>query len=153
MIQFTVATEIARSPTEVFAYVTDPAKLSTWQTNTVSAATEGDQPVGLGTRVREVHRAPGGKQLASIVEVSEYEPDHVFALRMIEGALPIHARLTFEPTAAGTRLQFDARGEPSGFMRLAQPVFGLTLKRQFAGYCATLKHVLENTPRPTPSER
>ena len=152
MIRFTVATEIARSPTEVFAYVTDPAKLSTWQTSTVSAVTEGSQPLGLGTRVREVHRAPGGKQLASIVEVSEYEPDQVFALRVIEGALPIHARLTLEPTEAGTRLQLGAHGEPSGFIRLAQPVLRLSLKRQFAGYCATLKHVLENTPQPTPSE-
>src|ERR1700722_18448788 len=85
MIKFTVATEIARPPTDVFAYVTDPAKLSTWQTNTISAVAEDDHPLGLGTRVREVHRAPGGKQLAALVEVSEYEPDRVFALRMLKG--------------------------------------------------------------------
>jgi hypothetical protein len=60
MIKFTVGTEIARSPTDVFAYVTDPTKL------------------------------------ASLVEVSEYEPD-------------------------------------------------LTLMRQLATYCITLKRVLENT--------
>src|ERR1700730_4151809 len=105
MIQFTVGTEIARSPTDVFAYVTDPAKLPTWQTNTISAVAENDQPFGLGTQVREVHRAPGGKQLASLVEVSEYEPDRVFALRMLDGALPIHARITFESTELGTRVQ------------------------------------------------
>jgi uncharacterized protein YndB with AHSA1/START domain len=29
MIKFTVGTEIARPPTDVFAYVTDPAKLAT----------------------------------------------------------------------------------------------------------------------------
>src|SRR5450755_2532529 len=72
MIQFTVGTEIARPPSEVFAHVTDPAKLATW--HTISAVAESDQPFGLGTRVREVHRAPGGKQLASLVEVSEYDP-------------------------------------------------------------------------------
>jgi uncharacterized protein YndB with AHSA1/START domain len=143
MIQFTVGTEIARPPTEVFEYVTDPGKLATWQTNTISAVAEDDQPVTLGTRVREVHRAPGGKQLASLVEVSEYEPDRVFALRMLEGALPIHARITFEPTELGTRLQLDAHGQPSGLMRIARPVLQLTLKRQFAGYCARLKQVLE----------
>jgi uncharacterized protein YndB with AHSA1/START domain len=146
VIQFTVGTEIARPPTEVFGYVTDPAKLATWQTNTVSAVTEDDQPFGLGTRLREVHRAPGGKQLASLVEVSEYEPDRVLALRMLEGALPIHARITFEPTELGTRVRFDAHGQPSGAMRLAQPLLRLSLKRQFAGYCATLKQVLENAP-------
>jgi uncharacterized protein YndB with AHSA1/START domain len=146
LIQFTVHTEIARSPTEVFGYVTDPAKLATWQTNTISAVAEDDQPFGLGTRVREVHRAPGGKQLASLVEVSEYEPDRVFALRTLEGPLPIHARITLEPTKLGTSVQLDAHGEPNGPMRLAQPLLRVTLKRQFAGYCASLKRVLENAP-------
>jgi uncharacterized protein YndB with AHSA1/START domain len=146
MIEFTVGTEIRRPPAEVFAYVTDPAKLATWQTNTISAAPETDQPFGPGTRVREVHRAPGGKQLASLVEVSEYEPNRVFALRMLEGPLPVHARITFEEAEAGTRVQIEAHGRPSGRMRLVQPFIRLILKRQFAAYCATLKQVLENTP-------
>jgi uncharacterized protein YndB with AHSA1/START domain len=149
MIQFTVGTEIGRPPAEVFAYVTDPAKLATWQTNTISAVADTDQPFGLGTRVREVHRAPGGKQLVSVVQASEYEPDRVFALRMLDGALPIHARITFESTKLGTRVQLDAHGQPSGPMRLAQPLIRLTLKRQFAGYCATLKQVLESAPPTT----
>src|ERR1700686_3200280 len=137
MIEFTVATEIARSPADVFAYATDPTKLATWQTNTISALAEDDQPIGLGTRVREVHRAPGGKHLASLVEVSEYEPDRVLALRMLEGALPIHARITFEATAQGTRVRLAAHGQPTGPMRLAQPLPRLSLKHQFAGYCTT----------------
>src|ERR1700694_1153805 len=120
MIQFTRGTEIHRSPTKVFAYVTDPAKLATWQTNTISAVVENAQPFGVGTRVREVHRAPGGKQLASLVEVSEYEPDRVFALRMLEGPLPIHARITLESTKLGTRVQLDAHGQPRGPMRVAR---------------------------------
>jgi uncharacterized protein YndB with AHSA1/START domain len=146
MIQFTVETEIARPASEVFAFVTDPTKLATWQTNTVSVVAEGDGPVHVGTRLREVHRAPGGKQLASLVEVSEYELDRVFALRMLEGTLPIHARITFEPTELGTQVRFAAHGQPSGAMRLAQPLLRLSLKHQFAGYCATLKRVLEDAP-------
>jgi hypothetical protein len=78
--------------------------------------------------------------------VSEYEPDRVFALRTLEGPLPIHARITFESTKLGTRVQIDAHGQPSGAMRLAQSLIRLTLKRQFAGYGAELKRVLENAP-------
>ena len=37
LFAFTIETEIARLPGEVFAYITDPAKLATWQANTVSA--------------------------------------------------------------------------------------------------------------------
>ena len=143
MIDFTVETEIVRPPDEVFSYATDPANLATWQTNTLSAVAEGDGPIGVGTRVREVHRAPGGKQLASLVEVSEYEPDRAFALRIVEGSLPLDARMTFEPTELGTRLRFRAHGRTIGAMRLAEPLLRRTLRRQFAGYCATLKRVLE----------
>jgi hypothetical protein len=38
MIDFTIEIEIAQPRDQVFAYVTDPAKLPTWQTNTLSAA-------------------------------------------------------------------------------------------------------------------
>jgi uncharacterized protein YndB with AHSA1/START domain len=143
MIDVTIETEIARPVAEVFAYVTDPAKLPTWQTNTVSVEQEGEGPLRVGTRLREVHRGPGGKELPSLVEVSELVPDRLFALRMVEGALPIHARISFEPTTAGTRMRFTAHGQPTGPMRLAQPLLRRVLRRQFAAHCTTLKRVLE----------
>ena len=143
MIDFTVETDIRRPVSEVFAHATDPAKLATWQTNTVSAVQEGNGPIGVGTRLREVHRAPGGKELESLVEISEYEPGRVFGLQMIEGALPVHAHMRFEPTDGGTHLRFRAYGQPTGLMRLAQPLLQRTLRRQFAEHCRTLKSVLE----------
>ena len=75
------------------------------------------------------HRAPGGKQLASLVEVSEYEPDRVLAPQMLEGALPIRARITFGLTELGIRVQIHACGQSSGPICLAQPRLRLTLKR------------------------
>jgi uncharacterized protein YndB with AHSA1/START domain len=144
MIDFTIETQIDCPVSEVFAHATDPAKLATWQTNTVSAVQEGEGPLGVGTRLREVHRAPGGKQMASLVEVSEYEADRAFGLRMIEGALPIHAQLQFEPTGSGTLMRFRSYGQPTGAMRVLQPVLRRTLKRQFSENCATLKEVLES---------
>jgi uncharacterized protein YndB with AHSA1/START domain len=143
MIDFTIETEIARPVSEVFAHVTDPSKLATWQRSTVSAIPEGDGPIALGTRLREVHRAPGGRELASRVEVSEYEPDSVFALHMLEGALLLDARIVFEPTEDGTRMRFRVHGQPAGAMRLAQPLLRRSLKRQFERDCAMLKQLLE----------
>lgn len=67
-----------------------------------------------------------------------------FALRMVEGALPIHADMAFEPTGRGTRMRFRAHGQPTGAMRLAQPLLRRTLHKQFAEHCATLKRVLES---------
>ncbi|HWG08861.1 MAG TPA: SRPBCC family protein [Solirubrobacteraceae bacterium] len=143
MIDFTVETEIARPPATVFAYVTDPAKLATWQTNTLSAVPEPPGPLRLGSRIREVHRGPGGRELESLVEVSELEPDRLFALRMIEGPLPVDARISLDPIEAGTRMRFNVRGEPTGPLRFLRPLMRAALKRQLAEHCRNLKRVLE----------
>ena len=145
MIEFTVETEIRRPPEDVFAYATDPALLSTWQTNTVSAVREDEGPMGVGSRLREVHAAPGGKKLESLVEVSVYEPPRAFSLAVIEGT-PIHAELTFEPTGAGTRLRFRGYGGLGGIARLAEPLLQRSLKRQFTQACENLKRELEASP-------
>jgi uncharacterized protein YndB with AHSA1/START domain len=145
VIDFTIETDIKRPVSEVFAYVTDPAKLATWQTNTVSAMAEDGAPLHLGTRLREVHRGPGGRQLSSLVEVSELVPDRLFALRAVEGPLPVDARLSVEPSESGTRLRFRVRGEPTGPLRFLQPVMRFALKRQFREHCASLKRVLEES--------
>lgn len=145
MIDFTIETDIQRPVAEVFAYLMDPAKLATWQTNTVSAVAEDGAPVHVGTRLREVHRGPGGRQLSSLVEVSELVPDRLFALRTIEGPLPVDARISVEPGEGGTRLRFNVRGEPTGPLRFLQPVIRMALKRQFREHCATLKRVLEQS--------
>jgi len=145
VIDFTIEIDITRPPAEVFAYVTDPAKLATWQTNTVSAVAEDGAPVHVGTQLREVHRGPGGRQVSSLVEVSELVPDRLFALRMIEGPLPVDARISVEPSESGTRLRFNVRGEPTGPLRFLQPVMRIALKRQFREYCATLKRLMEES--------
>jgi uncharacterized protein YndB with AHSA1/START domain len=132
MIDFTLETHIARTPAEVFDYASDPARLATWQTNTVSSVADG--PLQVGTRLREVHRAPGGKQLESLVEIAEFERGKAFALNVIEGT-PVHLRMTFEPDDGGTRVRFRVHGSA---MRLLQPV----LKRQFRSQLNTLKTVM-----------
>jgi uncharacterized protein YndB with AHSA1/START domain len=146
MIEFTIDTQIARPVSEVFAYVTDPGKLATWQTNTVSVRHHGRGALGLGSRLEEIHRAPGGREVASTVEVVEFDRDRTFALHMLDGALPIDAHISFEPTATGTQMRFTAHGQPRRLARLAEPLLRLVLRRQLAGYCGTLKQILEGRP-------
>ncbi len=145
MIDFTVETQISRPVRDVFAYATAPEHLSSWQTNTVSAERVDDGPYGVGSRLREVHRAPGGKELESVVEVVEYARDRVFALEVKEGT-PIHAHMTFDPADGGTRMRFRAHGRLTGAGRLIEPLVGRMLRKQFTEQVATLKQVLERTP-------
>jgi uncharacterized membrane protein len=151
MIEFRAVVEIGRPVDEVFTYVTDPAKLSSWQTNTVSVTQKTDGPLGVGTRLREVHRAPGGRELASLVEVSEYESGRCFALRVLEGPLPVDGRFTFASTERGTRVELLGQGRPSGVLRLGQPLLGRILRRQFVRDLNALKSALEEPPGSAPS--
>jgi uncharacterized protein YndB with AHSA1/START domain len=145
MIDFTVETHIARPVHDVFAYAVDPDQLSTWQTNTVSAQRMDDGPYGLGSRLREVHRGPGGKELESVVEVVEYVPDRVFALEVKEGT-PVHAHITFDGAEGGTRMRFRVHGKLTGATRIIEPLVGRMLRKQFSEQVATLKRVLEDAP-------
>jgi uncharacterized protein YndB with AHSA1/START domain len=145
MIDLTIDTQIDRPAADVFAYVTDPERLPTWQTNTISSIPDG--PMAAGTRLRELHRAPGGKELASVVEVTEYEPGRAFALHVVEGT-PVDLRITLEPNDGGTLMRLRAFGRLTGLMRLAQPLLQRVLARQFARQCETLKGLLEKQAVP-----
>jgi uncharacterized protein YndB with AHSA1/START domain len=139
MIDFTLETHLDRPADEVFDYITDPAQLPNWQTNTVSSVPDG--PMAVGTRLREVHRGPGGKEFESLVEVSEYVPARAFGLRVIEGT-PVHLHITLDPIEGGTRMRFRAYGRLTGAARRVSPLLSHVLRRQFASQLTTLRAVL-----------
>jgi len=135
--------EIARPVADVFAYVTDPGKLPEWQDTTVSVTNETGGPLGTGTRLREVRRAPFGKTVESLVEVATYEPDTAFALRILDGPLKVDGAYRFAGHDGHTHVDFTAEGDIGGPLKLATPLIRRTLARQFAAYHRRLKEVLE----------
>jgi carbon monoxide dehydrogenase subunit G len=141
-VEFTL--RVDRPVEYVFASVTDPAKLATWQPNLVSVTKETEGPVGVGTRFREVRRGPFGRTVEAIVEVSAYEENRRFDLRIVSGPLPIDGRNRFAPSDDGTRIDFTAKGELGGPLRLAQPILARLLRRQFERDYARLKEALES---------
>jgi uncharacterized protein YndB with AHSA1/START domain len=130
--------EIARPPQAVFDYLTDPERLPEWQTSTVEVRRERSGPLEVGERFHEVHAAMGRK-LESTVEVAESTPPSVFALKILDGAMPLDGRWTFEPITDGTRVHFVGEANVGGLKKLARPL----LARQFRGYHQLLKRQLE----------
>jgi uncharacterized membrane protein len=144
MIKFGFTVDIERPVSDVFAYVTDIDKLPEWQTTTVSVTADPEGPLHRGTRLREVRRTPFGGTVESLVEVAELEPDRVFALKILEGPLPIDGHHTFADHDGGTRIELAVEGQPRGALRLAQPMLRPVLRRQFRRYYAELKRQLES---------
>jgi uncharacterized protein YndB with AHSA1/START domain len=143
LIHVELTVVVDRPVEEVFAYVTDPAKLAEWQPNVISVSKETDGPMGPGTRLREVRRGPFGRSVEALVEVAEYEENRRFDLRIVSGPLPIDGRNEFRPADGGTRIDFVAESRISGPFRLAEPILARALRRQFAGYYERLKQLLE----------
>src|SRR3954447_698822 len=103
--------EIARPPADVFAFVTDPTKLSAWQdAEEVQQLTDG--PVQAGTRLREVHPLTGRRRV-ELTEVVECAPGRVFIPRL-EGP-PVDGRWGSAPTpTGGTRVTLTPLAKLSG---------------------------------------
>jgi hypothetical protein len=140
VIRVTETVEIARAPQDVFAYLTDPAKLSTWQNlEEIEQLTPG--PVTAGTRFREVHRVLGTKR-PEITEVVVFDPGRRFDVRVVQGP-PVDGRWDFEPTGAGTRLTFTPAVRLPAPLR---PLVELLTALLFARFHRRLKRALEARP-------
>jgi uncharacterized protein YndB with AHSA1/START domain len=145
--------DIDRPPEDVFAYMTDTAKLSSWQQSTVEVLRDREGPLTEGERFREVHAALG-RRLQSTVEVAKYDPPRAFALRILDGPLPLDGSWTLEATNGSTRLHFVGQGALRGPMRLLDGLAARSLSKQFLGYHGRLKAAVEEQPSPpAPSER
>src|SRR5919201_726285 len=140
MIRFEFSVDIARPPSDVFAYLTDPTNLPEWQSSAIEAHWEGEKAPG--AHVKEVRKFLG-RRMESELEVTEYEPDRRFALKVLSGPVPFSVQHTLDPRDGGTRLTFVGEGEPGGFFKLAEPIVSRTAERQFKSDFETLKDVLE----------
>jgi uncharacterized protein YndB with AHSA1/START domain len=107
--------EIARSPDEVFAYLTDFSHATEWQENLVSADVEGEGPFGVGSRVKMTRRI-GNSERTMTTEVIEHDPPRSWAFRGIDGPIRAKGKGTVEPVGDGTssrftmELDFEGRG-------------------------------------------
>jgi uncharacterized protein YndB with AHSA1/START domain len=132
---------VERPPAEVFAYTTDPSVLHEWQ----STALEGrfDGPPGVGVRGSEVRKFLG-RRMESGVEITAYEPDRRFGLKVVSGPVPFQFEQTLEPTNGGTAVQVVLEGEPGGFFKLAEPLVERAVRRQIRADYEQLKDILES---------
>jgi hypothetical protein len=140
VIEVRESVEIARTPDEVFDYVTDPAKLSTWQdAESVTQLTPG--PVGAGTRFREVHKALGIRRV-EITEVVVYERGRRFDIRVLDGP-PVDGRWDFESAGAGTRLTLTPSAHLPRPLRRMEPLWEFVTALVMQRFHRRLKRALE----------
>ena len=144
MASIATSVEIARSPEEVFAYITDVSRHPEWQAGLVSAALQTDGPLGVGSRA--VHkRKLGPVTLAQTSEITEFDPPRLVAFRELDGPIRAQGRERVEPTGDGSRVSFemDMQGHRLGVLLL--PIARGQVTRQVEESHENLKRILETT--------
>lgn len=134
--------EIARPPEEVFAYLTDVSNLPAWQSGAHSAEIVGGGEPRAGARIAESRRLLG-RELHTTLEIADYEPPRVFALRAIDSPLPFSVRHELEPVSGGTRLTVTGEGDVGYLPGFAADMMGRRAEKQFRKDFERLKRILE----------
>jgi carbon monoxide dehydrogenase subunit G len=134
--------EVARPPGDVFAYLTDVANLPSWQSGVHQAEIEDGGEARAGAQIRE-SRHLLGRELRTRLEITDYEPPRLFALRAVASPVPFTVRHELEASGAGTRLRVVGEGDAGMLPGFASGIMARRAQRQFRKDFERLKRILE----------
>jgi carbon monoxide dehydrogenase subunit G len=132
-----LAVDIARTPEEVFDYLTEVENLPRWQSGVHSARRE-------GSRIEE-SRHLLGRELHTTLEIEEEERPRAFAIRALDSPVPFTVRHTLEPNGAGgTKLTVVGEGDAGLLPGFAAGIMARRAEKQFRKDFERLKRLLES---------
>jgi uncharacterized protein YndB with AHSA1/START domain len=139
--------EIDRRPEEVFAYLDDVVRHGEWQEQIVAVEPQGDQPMGVGKRVRETRRVPGGDR-SMTYEITEYDPPRQSSFRVLDGPVRGVGTIVVDPVDDGSRSRvtftIDFEGHGLGGKVLV-PLAKSQARKQIPNDQARMKELLESS--------
>jgi uncharacterized protein YndB with AHSA1/START domain len=142
MASIRTSVEIARSPEDVFAYITDVSRHPEWQEGLVSATLESEGPVRVGSRV--VHRRKLGLgTVAATSEITAFNPPEVVGFRGLDGPIRAEGSQRVERVGEGSRVSFEMEMRGHGLGVLMLPVARRQAGRQVKDSHEKLKRILE----------
>src|SRR5437016_2213933 len=111
--------EIDRAPQDVFAYLDELHKHSEWQASLISSRVDTEGPIGVGTRVADTRKVPGGPREMTY-EITEHDPPRKSAWRGVDGPVRAVGSLLVEPVGDGARsrvtVELDLEGHGIGVL-------------------------------------
>jgi len=134
-------TVIFRPRAEVSAFMFEPSNDGLWTTGIVECRPLTEGPLRRGSRVERTSKFLGRK-FAYLVEVTDAEDGRFVEMRVTE-PFPMHIRYELEDAEGGTRARIRARGEATGFFRVAGPFLSRMVARSIGNDLANLKEYLE----------
>lgn len=129
---------------EVFAYLSDFSTTSEWDPGVIEAERLNGQAVGDGAEFRLVAEFLG-RNTELVYRTVEYDMPKSVTFRGENATVVSLDRITFESTAGGTRVTYDADLALKGALRIADPLLRLAFNRVGARALAGLRRTLGAT--------
>ena len=128
MANYNATVSSPKSPEEAFDYLADFSNAPEWDPNTNSSVCVSGEPGAVGSRYK-VRTEFGGREMELMYETVVSERPHRVVLESGNDKTDIRDTMTFEPTATGTDVTYDANVAPKGLTKLLDPVLTLMFKR------------------------
>jgi hypothetical protein len=132
---------IQRPRAEVAAFMFDPKNDALWTTGVVECTPLTPGRLRTGSKVERVTKFLG-RRFGYTYEVTAAEGD-TFVEMKVDEPFPMHIRYELQDAAGGTQVSIRARGDATGFFRLAAPFMSRMVKRNITNDLETLKEYLE----------
>ena len=142
MIQHEVTIHLNKPVEQVFAFLMDTSKLSTWQSNLIKSEQMTEGPLRTGSRFREIRRI-NNKEEEIQAEITALEPNKRLETKTVTKPQAM-VSYSLDPEQGGTRLKYKFILITSGLMRLMEPMIASSIKKGAEADFETLKRVLEN---------
>jgi uncharacterized protein YndB with AHSA1/START domain len=132
---------INRPVEDVFAYASDPQKLTEWQNGLIRV--EGDSQMAEGAVTTEVRKVMG-REMETQMECVTFEPPTKFSSRSLSGPVKMTFTQTSKPVDGGTQVDVLVEGEPGGFFGVAGPILKRSVQKDVEKDYAKLKEIMES---------
>ena len=138
-----VAPEIVinRPRTEVAAFMFEPKFDVLWTTGIVDCKPLTDGRLRTGSRVERVSKFLG-RRFSYLVDVTDHGEDR-FVLMKVTQPFPMEIRYELEDVSGGTLARIRAKGDATGFFRLAGPFMSRMVRKSIGADLAKLKECIE----------
>ena len=142
MINLDFGTLVDRPIKDVFAFVANPNNMSKWNSAVVSLEQITPGEVGVGTKFKSTGEMMG-RRIEGEMQIVSYEPDTKCGFQMNAGPMQVNINLTFKTVGTGTKISFNAQGNPAGIFKLAEGAMQGRVKTMMEENLARLKSALE----------
>lgn len=142
-MHFANSLTIRRPPSEVFAFLVDPANTSKWNYAIDSARQVSPGPLGVGTRIQQTRSIP--RPATEELVITELVPERRMVLEGDIGPLSGTLSYQIEEAPEGTRLTNTADLSARGPLRLLAPLAAGRVRDAVAANLDKLRDLLESS--------